>query len=561
MQSESQISGIAASPGVALAKALIYHEDYIQAPARIISDANAEIERFKKTLNISVSELLELAETTRKECGDQEAEIFEAHAMILQDPEIEGPCIELIKKDEICAEFAFQKICLKYRTLLEGMDNDYFRERAVDVTDVSQRVVKHLMNIPLVDFANLDDEVILIANDLTPSVTASMDKNKIKGILTQKGGKTSHSAILARNLNIPAIVGIEDLILKIKSSDHIALDATLGKVYINPSKLLTGELQDKIEYLEKEKIELKAYLNKPSTTIDGHQIKICANIAGPQDLPLLEENGAEGVGLFRTEFLFMDRQNFPTEEEQFLAYEKVLVSLNNKPVVIRTLDIGGDKELPYFDLPKELNPFLGVRAIRLCLKEKELFKIQLKAILRAGASGNLYLMIPMITNLDELKQTKLLIKECQEELEQRNEKYAKNFKLGIMIEVPSAAMMADILAKEVDFFSIGTNDLIQYTTASDRLNEALQDLGDINNPGVKRLIQCVAQAAKKAGISCKVCGEAAADPNNTEFFVSAGVTELSMNPSSVLRVRKKISEINFKEISLSHNQDNPWVTN
>ena len=540
--------GIGASSGIALAKALVVKNEEIVITKKIIEDVEHELNKFNEALVLSKKDLEFMKDKVAKEIGESEAEIFEMHIMLLEDHGFNQKVIDKIRNDKCNADFALNEIKEEYVQMFESMDNEYMKERALDIKDISQRTIRHLLKVKTVDLSSLEEDVILIVEDLTPSDTATMDKSKVKGFITKVGGRTSHTAITARALEIPAIVGCGDLLDVIKDDDFIAMNGEEGVFEINPSDdvLSSYELKQKEELEYKEL--LKNFIGKESISMDGKKVELAGNIGSPADIQTLLDNDAEGVGLYRTEFLYMDKEDsFSTEEEQFEAYKKVLEAMNGKPVIIRTLDIGGDKELPYFEIEEEMNPFLGYRAIRLCLDRTDIFKTQLRALYRASIYGKLRIMFPMISSLEELLKTKDIIKEVLKELDLEGIKYAKDVEIGMMIEVPSSAIISDILAKHVDFFSIGTNDLIQYTCAVDRMNQKVSYLYNQLNLGVLRLIKIVIDNAHKEGKWVGMCGESAGDVNMIKLLLGMGLDEFSMSPSSILKARKIISETSYEE--------------
>ena len=540
--------GIGASSGIALAKALVVKNEEIVITKKIIEDVEHELNKFNEALVLSKKDLEFMKDKVAKEIGESEAEIFEMHIMLLEDHGFNQKVIDKIRNDKCNADFALNEIKEEYVQMFESMDNEYMKERALDIKDISQRTIRHLLKVKTVDLSSLEEDVILIVEDLTPSDTATMDKSKVKGFITKVGGRTSHTAIMARTLEIPAIVGCGDLLDVIKDDDFIAMNGEEEVFEINPSDdvLSSYELKQKEELEYKEL--LKNFIGKESISMDGKKVELAGNIGSPADIQTLLDNDAEGVGLYRTEFLYMDKEDsFPTEEEQFEAYKKVLEAMNGKPVIIRTLDIGGDKELPYFEIEEEMNPFLGYRAIRLCLDRTDIFKTQLRALYRASIYGKLRIMFPMISSLEELLKTKDIIKEVLKELDLEGIKYAKDVEIGMMIEVPSSAIISDILAKHVDFFSIGTNDLIQYTCAVDRMNQKVSYLYNQLNLGVLRLIKIVIDNAHKEGKWVGMCGESAGDVNMIKLLLGMGLDEFSMSPSSILKARKIISETSYEE--------------
>ena len=467
--------------------------------------------------------------------------------MMLEDPEMISATEQIITQGNISAPQAFKRTTDNFIALFEQMDNAYMRERALDLKDIQRRVCAHLLGVKLHDLTKLEHPVILVSKDLTPSETATMDKKNVLGFITELGGKTSHSAIMARGMQIPAVVGLGEQIAHIQDQDIIAFDGQSGEVYINPKNNLLVEFEKKQQQFQQRQSFLKKYLNVESKTLDNYPMMLASNIGAAADVVNALANGADGIGLFRTEFLYMDRTQLPSEEEQFEAYQHVLIGMKGKPCIIRTLDIGGDKQLPYLDLGQEMNPFLGRRAIRLCLDRQDIFRTQLRALLRASTHGQLKIMFPMISGVDELIEVKEFYKKIKNELESEGVVLSNKIKLGIMIEVPSAAVMAHQLAKHVDFFSIGTNDLIQYVCAVDRMNESIQHLYSPYHPAVLSLIAHTAKSAKKAGIWVGMCGEMASYPNLLPFLVGVGLDELSMNAGAILETKDHLVKISKKD--------------
>ncbi|EES92179.1 phosphoenolpyruvate-protein phosphotransferase [Clostridium botulinum D str. 1873] len=547
------IKGTGVCPGIAIAKALILKEEELIVEKKSITDIESEKIKFNSALLKSREDLQKIHDNVLKDIGKDKAEIFQAHLMILNDPELINPTISKIETG-LNAEFAFQEVTTQMIQIFESIEDEYLKERAADVRDVSKRVLTYLLGKEVTDVSILPEEVILVAEDLTPSVTASMDKSKVKGFLTNIGGKTSHTSIMAKTLEIPAIVGLEDITERVKNGDILAFNGKTGEIIINPNlQELDRYKEEKINF-ENYKKEIKELIGKKSTTKDGKTVELAGNIGTPDDIDGLLVNDAEGVGLFRTEFLYMNRNEIPSEDEQYEAYKKVLEAMNNKPVIIRTLDIGGDKEVPYMHLPKESNPFLGYRAIRLCLDRKDLFITQLRALLRASIHGKLRIMFPMISSLEELLKAKHILNKTKEDLIKEGIKVSDNIEVGMMIEVPSAAIISDILAKHVDFFSIGTNDLIQYTTAVDRINEKISYLYTPMNPAVLRLIKLVIDNAHKAGIWAGMCGEVAGDERLIPVLLGMGLDEFSMSAISILPARRLISSLSLKEAEAISNR-------
>ena len=542
------IQGIGASSGIALAKALVVVNEDVIIDKKLIENTNEEISRLTNAIALSKKDLENTKEKVAREIGESEAEIFEMHIMLLEDHGFNQQVIDKIENYKCNAEFALNEVKNEYIQMFESMDNEYMRERAADIKDISDRTIRHILGVKNTDLSSLDEDVILVVEDLTPSDTATMDKKRVKGFITKVGGRTSHTAIMARTLEIPAIVGCENNVDFIKNNDFIAMDGENGVLYVNPSSDILNSFEQKSKNEKEYKELLNNFIGKQSITLDGKHVELAGNIGNPNDVEALIKNDAEGIGLYRTEFLYMDKKDgFPTEEEQFEAYKKVLEAMNGKPVVIRTLDIGGDKELPYFKIEEEMNPFLGYRAIRLCLDRADIFKTQLRALYRASVYGKLRIMFPMISSLGELLKAKDIINEVLSDLDKENIPYSNEVEIGMMIEVPSAAMMSDILAKHVDFFSIGTNDLIQYTCAVDRMNPKVSHLYNQFNLGVLRLIKMVIDNAHKEGKWVGMCGESAGDMKMIKLLLGMGLDEFSMSASSILKARKLITESSYEE--------------
>ena len=541
--------GIGASPGIALGKVLVVEQSELIIERKNIEDVDYEIAKLEDAINISIEELIKVKEKAFKTLGEHEAEIFEAHLLVLKDPELVDSAKSKIKDEKVNAEFALNEIKEMFVGMFEAMDNEYMRERAADIKDVTNRVLRHILGIKVVDLAGLDEDVILVAHDLTPSDTATMNPKMVLGFLTDIGGRTSHTSIMARTLEIPAVVGLTDITSKVKDGDFIVFNGDTGEVIVNPdyeTKLKYTKLKTDFEEYRK---SLELLKGKKSVTLDGRHVELAGNIGSPKDVDGLIKNDAEGVGLYRTEFLYMDKEDeFPSEQEQFEAYKTVLEKMNGKPIVIRTLDIGGDKELPYFNMEPEMNPFLGYRAIRLCLDRIDIFKTQLRALYRASIYGKLRIMFPMISSLEELLSAKEVIKEVIKEFDEKGIEYDKNVEVGMMIEIPSSAIITDILAKHVDFFSIGTNDLIQYTCAVDRMNQKISHLYNQFNPAVLRLIKMTIDNAHKEGKWVGMCGESAGDQKMIPILLGFGLDEFSMSPISILQARKFITSVKYEDM-------------
>ena len=541
--------GTGASPGIALGKALVIEHSELVIEKKTIENIDEEIQKLESAVKVSKEELTKVKEKALAELGEHEAEIFEAHLLVLEDPELIGSAISKIRDEKVNADYALNEIKEMFVAMFESMDNEYMRERAADIKDVTNRVLRHILGIKVVDLAGLDEEVVLIAHDLTPSDTATMNKNMVLGFLTDIGGRTSHTAIMARTLEIAAVVGLNDITKKVKDGDYIVFNGDTGEVIVNPDEETKAKYASLKEEFEEYRKSLELLKGQASITTDGRHVELAGNIGSPNDVEGLIKNDAEGVGLYRTEFLYMDKEDsFPTEEEQYEAYKAVLEGMNNKPIVIRTLDIGGDKELPYFEMEAEMNPFLGYRAIRLCLDRKDIFKTQLRALYRASVHGKLRIMFPMISSLEELLDAKEVIKEVLKELDAENIAYSNDVEVGMMIEVPSAAVISDVLAKHVDFFSIGTNDLIQYTCAVDRMNQKISHLYNQFNPAVLRLIKMVIDNAHKEGKWVGMCGESAGDQRMIPILLGFGLDEFSMSPISILPARKLITSLSYADM-------------
>ena len=541
--------GTGASPGIALGKALVIEHSELVIEKKTIENIDEEIQKLESAVKVSKEELTKVKEKALAELGEHEAEIFEAHLLVLEDPELIGSAISKIRDEKVNADYALNEIKEMFVAMFESMDNEYMRERAADIKDVTNRVLRHILGIKVVDLAELDEEVVLIAHDLTPSDTATMNKNMVLGFLTDIGGRTSHTAIMARTLEIAAVVGLNDITKKVKDEDYIVFNGDTGEVIVNPDEETKAKYASLKEEFEEYRKSLELLKGQASITTDGRHVELAGNIGSPNDVEGLIKNDAEGVGLYRTEFLYMDKEDsFPTEEEQYEAYKAVLEGMNNKPIVIRTLDIGGDKELPYFEMEAEMNPFLGYRAIRLCLDRKDIFKTQLRALYRASVHGKLRIMFPMISSLEELLDAKEVIKEVLKELDAENIAYSNDVEIGMMIEIPSAAVISDVLAKHVDFFSIGTNDLIQYTCAVDRMNQKISHLYNQFNPAVLRLIKMVIDNAHKEGKWVGMCGESAGDQRMIPILLGFGLDEFSMSPISILPARKLITSLSYADM-------------
>ncbi|WZY00774.1 phosphoenolpyruvate--protein phosphotransferase [Bacillus sp. FSL W7-1360] len=541
------LNGIAASTGVAIAKAFVYKEPDLTIKEKTTNHPSEECAHLDKALDKARGELAHIQEKTRQELGEEKAEIFAAHLLVLSDPEFVEATKSKIETDRVTAAYALDNVAAMFVAMFENMDNDYMRERASDIRDVSRRVLRHLLGIDMSSLADIREDTVIIAHDLTPSDTAQLNPAVIKGFATNIGGRTSHSAIMSRSLEIPAVVGTKMITDKVENGMMIIVDGVSGVVIVDPTEEELTLYREKQADFQKQKAEWAKLATKKTMTQDHHHIELAANIGTPKDLEGVLQNGAEGIGLYRTEFLYMDRSELPSEEEQFAAYKEVVERMEGKPVVIRTLDIGGDKELSYLNLPEELNPFLGFRAIRLCLEREDIFRTQLRALLRASVFGNLKVMFPMIATLEELRAAKHLLEDEKARLTSEGIDTSDEMEVGIMVEIPSTAVAAEQFAQEVDFFSIGTNDLIQYTLAADRMNERVAYLYQPYHPAVLRLVQMVAEAAHKHGKWVGMCGEMAGDETAIPLLLGLGLDELSMSATSILPARSQLASIKRSE--------------
>lgn len=540
------IKGIGASSGIAMGTVKWLMQVKLEIKQMSEHTPDQELQAFEAALAEAKVEIEGLKAHTLAHVGEKEAAIFDAHSMMLEDPEFTQQIKDRIIQGESAA-YGTQSVADAFIGIFASLEDAYLRERAQDLKDVSSRLIRILLGVKTNKLS--DQQVILLAEDLTPSDTAQLDKNQVLGFLTVIGGTTSHSAIMARTIGMPAIVGIGHALQQLKDGDFVAMDGDTGLCYVNPDEATLETLRLKAEQLSSERAMLESLKGSLTHSADGHRIEVSCNIGGVKDLEHVIGNDGEGIGLFRSEFLYMDREDMPSEEEQYEAYATVLKAMGDKPVVIRTLDIGGDKQLPYLNIPKEENPFLGLRAIRYCLRHETVFITQIKALLRAGVHGNLRIMMPMISGVSEVRLAKQLIEIAKQALRDEGAHFTENYQLGIMIEIPAAAIMADLLAKEVDFFSIGTNDLIQYTVAVDRMNQDIAELYDPFHPAVLRLIHHVITSGKNAGIWVGMCGETAGNPDLIGLYLAMGLEEFSMNPSKVLKARKLISALSYKDLA------------
>lgn len=544
-----KIYGVGAAEGIGIGVAKVVREQNVEVVKKTVSDSETEVNNFMRVLDITKAETEEMSQALEKNASAKEAEILFGHIMLMSDPMLVDEIVNRIKGESVCAEYVIEEVCNQYAAVFASMDDELMQQRATDMIDIKTRLIKKVLGIENTDLSKLPYGSILVAKDLTPSMTAGLNPDNVLGIVTQFGGKTSHSAILARALEIPAVVGLSNLPEDISDDTDILLDGESGEVIILPTDNEKSDYENKKKNYDANKEMLKKYRELPSISKDGKKVEIAGNIGSPEDAKKVIENGGEGIGLFRTEFLFMDRDCMPTEEEQFESYKEVATAMEGKPVIIRTLDIGGDKEIPYMGIVQDENPFLGYRAIRLCLDRKDdIYIPQLRALLRASAFGNIKIMLPLITSMDEIIEAKALISDIKKELDEKNIAYNKNIEVGIMVETAAASLLADIFAKEVDFFSIGTNDLIQYTMSVDRGNVKIAGLYSPFSPAVLRSINRIITEGKKAGIMVGMCGEAAADPLLIPVLLAWGMDEFSMSASSILKSRQIISGCDSKDL-------------
>ncbi|HDA2178608.1 TPA: phosphoenolpyruvate--protein phosphotransferase [Staphylococcus aureus] len=544
------IKGIAASDGVAIAKAyLLVEPDLTFDKNEKVTDVEGEVAKFNSAIEASKVELTKIRNNAEVQLGADKAAIFDAHLLVLDDPELIQPIQDKIKNENANAATALTDVTTQFVTIFESMDNEYMKERAADIRDVSKRVLSHILGVELPNPSMIDESVVIVGNDLTPSDTAQLNKEFVQGFATNIGGRTSHSAIMSRSLEIPAIVGTKSITQEVKQGDMIIVDGLNGDVIVNPTEDELIAYQDKRERYFADKKELQKLRDADTVTVDGVHAELAANIGTPNDLPGVIENGAQGIGLYRTEFLYMGRDQMPTEEEQFEAYKEVLEAMGGKRVVVRTLDIGGDKELSYLNLPEEMNPFLGYRAIRLCLAQQDIFRPQLRALLRASVYGKLNIMFPMVATINEFREAKAILLEEKENLKNEGHDISDDIELGIMVEIPATVALADVFAKEVDFFSIGTNDLIQYTLAADRMSERVSYLYQPYNPSILRLVKQVIEASHKEGKWTGMCGEMAGDETAIPLLLGLGLDEFSMSATSILKARRQINGLSKNEMT------------
>ncbi|MDO4664494.1 MAG: phosphoenolpyruvate--protein phosphotransferase [Erysipelotrichaceae bacterium] len=541
------LKGIAASAGVATAKAYKLEQPVVVINKTTDVDAAKEIEKLDAAFEKTIKDIEGVKERAAKRLSEEELAVFDAHLMMANDPELIGQMRTMINTDGVNAEYAAAQVADMMVAMFESMDNDYFRERAADVKDVTFRLKCNLLGLEIPDLTAINEPSIIVAHDLTPSDTAQLNEY-VKGFVTAIGGKTSHSAIMANSLEIPAVVGTTGILEAVNTGDVIGMDAISGEVFVNPDAETVEKLAVKEKEYKEEKQALKVLIDAKSVTVDGHEVELAGNIGNAKDAEQVIANGGEGVGLFRTEFLYMDNDHFPTEEEQFAVYKQVLETMKGKKVVVRTLDIGGDKKLSYFEFPEEMNPFLGYRAIRLCLDRKDIFKTQLRALCRASVYGKLCIMFPMIATVNEFRDAKAVFEECKAELLAEGTPVSDDIQIGMMVEIPAAAVLADEFSKYADFFSIGTNDLIQYSMAADRMSQKVSYLYQPYNPAILRLVNMTIQGAHKNGKWVGMCGAMAGEPNAVPILLGLGLDEFSMSATQILKARKVVNGLSYEKM-------------
>ena len=550
------LKGIGASKGIAIGELHFYKKIEVDVSKREISNPQAEIERFKDAHGKAIEELDKLYNKALAEVGEQEAMIFDIHKMMLDDLDYLDAIYNMINEDKVNAEYAVNQTAQSFSEIFSSMDDEYMRERAADVIDISDKVIRILQNAQATDLSDIEGQVVLMAKDFMPSETVGFDKNKILAFVTEGGSKISHSAILARTIGIPAVVGVPDLLRKgYADGTRVIVDGFGGELFVEPDLATVQKWAGKRDEYLYSRQQLLQYIGKPSIAKNGKRVEVNANIGHPSDIESVEENDAEGIGLFRSEFIYMESNDFPSEEKQFEIYKSIAQKMAPKRVIVRTLDLGADKQADYFDLGKEDNPAMGYRAVRICLDKREIFYTQLRALYRASAFGNISIMVPMIISVEEVLQTKKMIAEILADFDKNGIKYAGNVEFGIMIETPAAVMISDELAKEVDFFSVGTNDLTQYTLAADRMNSKIEHLYNPRHKAVLRMIRMAADNAHKNGKWIGICGESASDLELTEFYLAIGIDELSVTPTAVLDVRKRIIEAELDEEKINKLRD------
>ncbi|QII82560.1 phosphoenolpyruvate--protein phosphotransferase [Jeotgalibaca arthritidis] len=559
---ENRLMGIAASDGIAIGKAYLLTEPDLTFAKKTIDNPEGEITRLLDSFENAKSEVQAIRDHVAIAVGEEEAQVFDAHVMVLSDPEMLDTIKSNITDNKVNAEQALADVSGLFIAMFEGMvDNPYMQERAADIRDVTERVMGHLLGVKIPSPATIKEEVVIVAKDLTPSDTAQLNRRYVKGFVTDIGGRTSHSAIMARSLEIPAVVGTKTITELAADGVMVIIDGLEGNIIVNPDEATLAEYKEKQTAFETQKEEWAKLKDAETVTKDGKHVELAANIGTPKDLQGVNDNGAEAIGLYRTEFLYMDSEQFPTEQEQFEAYKAVLEGMNGKAVVVRTMDIGGDKELPYLQLPEEMNPFLGYRAIRICLAEPDMFRTQLRALLRASVYGKLRIMFPMIATLNEFREAKQMLEEEKAKLVAEGQSVSDEIEVGIMIEIPAAAVLAHQFAKEVDFFSVGTNDLIQYTMAADRMNERVSYLYQPYNPAILTLLKHVIDSAHAEGKWVGMCGEMAGDQTAVPLLLGLGLDEFSMSASSILKTRSLLAKLDSKEMeALAHKAINECST-
>lgn len=542
MMTNQAMKGVGAAPGLAIGQAVRWRKERPEVVVTEIADTDTEQKRLEKTVEEARQQLRELRQATLDRMGEEEAGIFDAHLSFLDDPAYIGEMKNRIRNQKKNAEAVCQQVTDEMSDMLASLDDEYMRARADDIRDVGGRLLLLLSGIQPFDPTRLEPGSVIVADELAPSDTAQFPPG-IAAMVTARGSKTAHAAIMARTLGIPAVLGLGESLERIEEGDTVIVDGESGDITLHPDTETQQQAEAEMKRQREVREQALKRADEDAFTADGHRIQVFANIGSPADVDAALQNGAEGIGLFRTEFLYLENDHWPTEEEQVRSYRQVLEAFGDKPVVIRTLDIGGDKDLPYAELPQEENPFLGHRAIRFCLANPDIFKTQLRALLRAGVHGNLWIMFPMVENLSEIREAKTLLAECRRELEAEGAEVAASIKVGIMVEVPAAAIYADVLAREVDFMSIGTNDLTQYTLAADRGNERVASLYDASHPAVLRLVRQTCDAARNAGILVGMCGELAGDPKMTAALVGLGLQELSMSAGAIPEVKEEVRQV------------------
>ncbi|CAM4228429.1 phosphoenolpyruvate--protein phosphotransferase [Erysipelothrix inopinata] len=541
------IKGIAASAGVSVSKVFKLQHPVLNIEKRD-ADSETEVKKLQDAVVKTQNDITAIKEQAVGRLAEEDLAIFDAHLMVTQDPEFVGQIEEMIKNDNVNADFAADQVGNMFIGMFESMDDPYFRERAADIKDVAYRLKCHILGLNIPDLTRINEEVVIVAEDLTPSDTAQLDRRFVKGFATEIGGRTSHSAIMARSLEIPAIVGAGSILDQCEHGDEIVLDALEGVIIFKPTEEQKTEYAAKAEAFAEHRRSLLELKDAETITKDGHKVELAGNIGTPKDVEGVNNNGGEAVGLYRTEFLYMDASELPNEEDQFEAYKSVLENMAPGRVVVRTLDIGGDKELSYLKFPHEMNPFLGYRAIRLCLDRKDIFRVQIRALLRASVYGKLSIMFPMIATIQEFRDAKAVVEEEKKNLSKEGVAFSDDIELGMMVEIPAAAILADQFAKEADFFSIGTNDLIQYSMAADRMNEKVSYLYQPYNPSILRLVKMTIAGAHKEGKWCGMCGEMAGDERAIPLLLGLGLDEFSMSASSILEARRIIRDLSFAEM-------------